>query len=298
MNRVHGLGEPRGPHYISPELAQAQQQASVTPQTPAVTATGTTRTRLWVAGLTIAALVGGVSGLAAARLFGDSSPAQGPGAYRLPVPTPGPVAGRDDLSEVAAKVLPSVVSIEVDNGSQHGAGSGFAIDREGHLLTNNHVLGGGGTVAVILSNGRRIAAKIVGRDARNDLAVLKIDPGAGVPPVSLASSSSAAVGDDVLAIGSPLGLAGTVTAGIVSALDREVEVGPGYRLRAIQTDAAINPGNSGGPLVNARGEVIGVNTTIATIAGTEGGSIGIGFAIPIDRAAQVAEGIIDGGSPR
>jgi putative serine protease PepD len=297
VNRVHGLGEPRGPHYISPDLAQAQQQASVT-QTPAVTATGTNRTRLIVAVLIIAALVGGVSGLAAARLFGDSSPAQGSGAYRLPVPTPGPVAGRDDLSEVAAKVLPSVVSIEVDNGSEHGAGSGFAIDREGHLLTNNHVLGGGGTVAVILNNGRRVAAKIVGRDARNDLAVLKIDPAAGVPPVSLASSSSAAVGDDVLAIGSPLGLAGTVTAGIVSALDREVEVGPGYRLRAIQTDAAINPGNSGGPLVNARGEVIGVNTTIATIAGTEGGSIGIGFAIPIDRAAQVAEGIIDGGSPR
>jgi putative serine protease PepD len=297
VNRVHGLGEPRGPHYISPDLAQAQQQASVT-QTPAVTATGTNRTRLIVAGLIIAALVGGVSGLAAARLFGDSSPAQGSGAYRLPVPTPGPVAGRDDLSEVAAKVLPSVVSIEVDNGSEHGAGSGFAIDREGHLLTNNHVLGGGGTVAVILNNGRRVAAKIVGRDARNDLAVLKIDPAAGVPPVSLASSSSAAVGDDVLAIGSPLGLAGTVTAGIVSALDREVEVGPGYRLRAIQTDAAINPGNSGGPLVNARGEVIGVNTTVATIAGTEGGSIGIGFAIPIDRAAQVAEGIIDGGSPR
>jgi S1-C subfamily serine protease len=297
VNRVHGLGEPRGPHYISPDLAQAQQQASVT-QTPAVTPTGTNRTRLIVAGLIIAALVGGVSGLAAARLFGDSSPAQGSGAYRLPVPTPGPVAGRDDLSEVAAKVLPSVVSIEVDNGSEHGAGSGFAIDREGHLLTNNHVLGGGGTVAVILNNGRRVAAKIVGRDARNDLAVLKIDPAAGVPPVSLASSSSAAVGDDVLAIGSPLGLAGTVTAGIVSALDREVEVGPGYRLRAIQTDAAINPGNSGGPLVNARGEVIGVNTTVATIAGTEGGSIGIGFAIPIDRAAQVAEGIIDGGSPR
>jgi S1-C subfamily serine protease len=297
VTRVHGLGEPRGPHYISPELAQTQQQTSATSETPAVTATGTARTRLIVAGLVIAALVGGVSGLAAARLFGDPSPAR-PGAYRLPVPTPGPVAGRDDLSEVAAKVLPSVVSIEVDNGGQQGAGSGFAIDREGHLLTNNHVLGSGGTVAVILNNGRRVAAKIVGRDARNDLAVLKIDPAAGVPPVSLASSSSAAVGDDVLAIGSPLGLAGTVTAGIVSALDREVEVGPGYRLRAIQTDAAINPGNSGGPLVNARGEVIGVNTTIATIAGTEGGSIGIGFAIPIDRAAQVAEGIIDGGSPR
>jgi putative serine protease PepD len=298
VNRAHGLGEPRGPHYISPELAQAQQQASATPETPAAAITGTTRTRLIVAGLAIAALVGGVSGLAAARLFGDPSPAR-PDAYRLPVPTPGPVAGRDDLSEVAAKVLPSVVSIEVVNGSEHGSGSGFAIDREGHLLTNNHVLGGGGgTVAVILNNGRRLEAKIVGRDARNDLAVLKIDPAAGVPPVSLASSTSAAVGDDVLAIGSPLGLAGTVTAGIVSALDREVEVGPGYRLRAIQTDAAINPGNSGGPLVNARGEVIGVNTTIATIAGTDGGSIGIGFAIPIDRAAQVAEGIIGGGSPR
>jgi S1-C subfamily serine protease len=297
VNRAHGLGEPRGPHYISPELAQAQQQASATPETPAAALTGTTRPRLIVAGLVIAALVGGVSGLAAARLFGDPSPAR-PNTYRLPVPTPGPVAGRDDLSEVAAKVLPSVVSVEVVNGSEHGAGSAFAIDREGHLLTNNHVLGGGGTVAVILNNGRRVEAKIVGRDARNDLAVLKIDPAAGVPPVSLASSTSAAVGDDVLAIGSPLGLAGTVTAGIVSALDREVEVGPGYRLRAIQTDAAINPGNSGGPLVNARGEVIGVNTTIATIAGTEGGSIGIGFAIPIDRAAQVAEGIIDGGSPR
>jgi S1-C subfamily serine protease len=297
VNRPHGLGEPRGPHYISPELAQPQQQASITPETPPVTATGTTRTRLIVTGLVIASLVGGVSGLAAARLFGDPSPAR-QDAYRLPVPTPGPVAGRDDLSEVAAKVLPSVVSIEVDNGSEHGAGSGFAIDREGHLLTNNHVLGGGGTVAVILNNGRRVAAKIVGRDEHNDLAVLKIDPAAGVPPIPLASSSSAAVGDDVLAIGSPLGLAGTVTAGIVSALDREVEVGPGYRLRAIQTDAAINPGNSGGPLVNARGEVIGVNTTIATIAGTESGSIGIGFAIPIDRAAQVAEGIIDGGSPR
>ena len=298
MNRVHGLGEPRGPHYISPELAQAKQPASAIPDPLADPAAGPARTRLIVVGLIIAALVGGVSGLAAARLFGDPSPTQGRDAYRLPVPTPGPVAGRDDLSEVAAKVLPSVVSIEVDNGDQHGAGSGFAIDREGHLLTNDHVLDGGGTVAVILNNGRRIAAKIVGRDARNDLAVLKIDPAAGVPPVPLASSSSAAVGDDVLAIGSPLGLAGTVTAGIVSALDREVEVGPGYRLRAIQTDAAINPGNSGGPLVNARGEVIGVNTTIATIAGSEGGSIGIGFAIPIDRAAQVAEGIIDGGSPR
>jgi S1-C subfamily serine protease len=255
--------------------------------------------RLVVVGLTLAALVGGVSGLAAARLFDDPAPGQQSArAYRLPVPTPGPVAGRDDLSEVAARVLPSVVSIDVSDGTGHETGSGFAIDDQGHLLTNNHVIERAGTIEVILNNGRRIEATVVGRDARNDLAVLQIDPAVGVPPVSLASSKSAAVGDDVLAIGSPFGLAGTVTAGIVSALDREVEVGPGYRLRAIQTDAAINPGNSGGPLVNARGEVIGVNTSIATIAGADTGSIGIGFAIPIDRAAQVAEGIIDGGSPR
>ena len=298
MNRAHGLGEPRGPHYISPELARAARSGADPGGDRPDGAEGTSRLRLVVMGLALAALVGGVSGFAAARLFGDPAPAQQQGSYRLPVPTPGPVAGRDDLSDVASRVLPSVVSIETTDGSRRSTGSGFAVDDRGHLITNSHVIAGSTTVEVLLYNGRRVQATVVGRDVRNDLAVLQIDPASGVPPVRMASVSSAAVGDDVVAIGSPLGLTGTVTAGIVSALNRDVEVGSGYHVRAIQTDAAINPGNSGGPLVNARGEVIGVTTTIATLAGAEGGSIGIGFAIPIDRAATIAEGLINAGSPR
>jgi putative serine protease PepD len=121
--------------------------------------------------------------------------------------------------------------------------------------------------------------------------VLQVEPGSGLIPAMLARSADVRVGDQVLAIGSPLGLAGTVTSGIVSALDREVRLGNGGKQTALQTDASINPGNSGGPLVNVRGEVVGVNTVIATLS-RRGGNIGIGFAIPVDRAASVAERII------
>jgi putative serine protease PepD len=184
-----------------------------------------------------------------------------------------------------------VVSVQVTRGFSRAGGSGFVIDRSGHILTNNHVVASGGSVSIVLQSGRRLRATVVGRDATTDLAVLKVAQSAGLEPLTLGRSADASVGDQVLAVGSPLGLSGTVTAGIVSALDREVRLGS-ERGTALQTDAPINPGNSGGPLVNARGEVIGVNTAIATLGSQ--GSIGIGFAIPIDRAAQVADRIIRG----
>jgi len=150
----------------------------------------------------------------------------------------------------------------------------------------------GSGVSVVLDDGRRLPAEVVGTDEAYDLAVLAVADPAGLTPATLGRSADVRVGDQVLAVGSPLGLSGTVTAGIVSALDREVRLGNGGgRQTALQTDASINPGNSGGPLVNARGEVIGVNTAIATLRRSSG-SIGIGFAIPIDRAASVAERII------
>ncbi|MDF5757024.1 trypsin-like peptidase domain-containing protein, partial [Spongiactinospora sp. TRM90649] len=219
---------------------------------------------------------------AGARLTGGP-----PSPAALPRSTAGPVAAQaGGLGAVAARVLPSVVSVE----SGRGAGSGFVIDAAGHVLTNEHVVSGRSRVTVVFGDGRRAPARVVGSDAGNDLAVLAVDGTTGLTPAVLGRSADVAVGDQVLAVGSPLGLSGTVTSGIVSAVDRRVPFGAGGETTAVQTDASINPGNSGGPLVNARGEVIGVNTAI--LSSRSGGSIGIGFAIPIDRAADVAERII------
>ncbi|GAB3838610.1 hypothetical protein GCM10029963_04900 [Micromonospora andamanensis] len=183
-----------------------------------------------------------------------------------------------------------MVSVRVSTGGRGASGSGFLIDDRGHVVTNNHVVAGGGTIQVVGRDGRRLTARLVGRDPGTDIAVLRVDPGNGLRPLPLASAGRTRVGEPVLAVGSPLGLSGTVTAGIVSALDRPVRLGGGARQPAVQTDASINPGNSGGPLVNGRGEVVGVNTAIATLEGS--GNIGIGFAIPVERAAQVAQGLI------
>ncbi|NRQ38715.1 trypsin-like serine protease, partial [Nonomuraea sp. NN258] len=204
-------------------------------------------------------------------------------------PAPGgqPGGSPGGLSATAARVLPSVVSVDVGRGT----GSGFVVDGRGHVVTNAHVVSGAAEVTVVLHDGRRLPARVLGADDAEDLAVLVVDAAASPPAATLGRSADLSVGDQVLAIGSPLGLSGTVTAGIVSALDREVRLGGGARrTAAVQTDASINPGNSGGPLVNARGEVVGVNTAIASSRG--GGNIGIGFAIPIDRAAPIAERII------
>ena len=211
----------------------------------------------------------------------------------------------DSVAGVSARVLPSVVSIVVSGGGQQGTGSGFVLSADGLIITNNHVVesaADGGEIEVAFADGERVPATIVGRDASYDLAVLRVDA-QNLPPLPLGSSANVQVGDPVIAIGSPLGLAGTVTQGIVSAKDRPVTAGQGgddaSYISAIQTDAAINPGNSGGPLVNLAGEVVGVNSAIASLGGGpisgQTGSIGLGFAIPIDVARRTAEQLIQGG---
>jgi putative serine protease PepD len=212
-------------------------------------------------------------------------------------------------ASVAAKILPSVVSIEVRRGSGGDTGSGIVISSAGYILTNNHVIESalnGGKLSVVFHDKQSVRGEIVGRDRVSDLAVVRVRGVSGLQPAVLGSSASVAVGDPVIAVGSPLGLAGTVTSGIVSALDRPVEAGSADGtstddvIDAIQTDAAINPGNSGGPLVDGRGQVIGVNSAIATLSGDpigggQGGSIGLGFAIPIDQAKRIAQQIITQG---
>jgi putative serine protease PepD len=207
------------------------------------------------------------------------------------------------------------VSIQVDAGETSGSGSGIVISEDGQILTNNHVVAAaadGGSLSVTFSNGDRADAEVVGRDPASDLAVIQAEDVDGLTPATLGSSADLNVGDTVLAIGSPLGLDGSVSAGIVSALHRAISLqgeqspfGGGGQvvdnavIDAIQTDAAINPGNSGGALVDAEGRVVGINTAIASLAqGTtgQGGSIGLGFAIPIDSARDIADQLIEDGS--
>ena len=209
----------------------------------------------------------------------------------------------DSIAGIAQAVLPVVVSIDVTAGSGSGTGSGFVIRSnatESFILTNNHVATGVGSspeITVTFQDQSQISATIVGTDASYDLAVLKVDRG-NLPVAALGNSDSVVVGDATIAIGSPLGLTGTVTSGIVSALNRPVTAGDSADvsfISAIQTDAAINPGNSGGPLVNSRGEVIGVNSAIATTGSSvsgQSGSIGLGFAIPVNQARRVATELI------
>jgi putative serine protease PepD len=211
----------------------------------------------------------------------------------------------DSVAGIAKRVLPSVVSIEA-RGSDGGAtGSGFVIASDGYILTNNHVIAGavssGGKIVVRLQDGRSYDADVIGREASYDLAVLRIS-NKRLTALQFGDSEKVAVGDSVIAIGSPLGLSGTVTLGIISAKDRAVTAGESQGdnsfINALQTDAAINPGNSGGPLVDATGAVIGVNSAIASLGSSFGGptgSIGLGFAIPINQARKTAEQLIKTG---
>ncbi|MFI6477539.1 S1C family serine protease [Nonomuraea sp. NPDC050663] len=282
VSRPRGLGEPRGPEFVAGELGPPPVPVPVAG--PPGAAAGARRAPSRLLGtVLVAALAGGLAGAGGAYLA--APPAEGTAAQSLPRAAPLPSQSAQGLSATAARVLPSVVSVTVGR----GGGSGFVIDAAGHVLTNAHVVSGESRVTVILEDGSRRAANVLGVDEGEDLAVLELADAAGLTPAALGRSSDLRVGEQVLAIGSPLGLSGTVTGGIVSALDREVRLG-GTRKTAVQTDASINPGNSGGPLVNARGEVVGVNTAIASSRG--GGNIGIGFAIPIDRAAPIAERII------
>jgi len=219
------------------------------------------------------------------------------------VPVADSTSENPDWQAVTSAVAPSVVSIQVTTASGGGEGSGVVIDTEGHVLTNNHVVEGAqdDTVQVTLSDGRLYEAKIVGLDPTTDLAVVElVDPPSNLTPASFGDSDEVTVGESVLAVGNPLGLANTATTGIVSALDRPVAAsgadgGSTVVTNAIQIDAAINPGNSGGPLFNAQGEVIGITSSIATTS-SQSGSIGLGFAIPVNLAKNISAQLIEAGT--
>jgi putative serine protease PepD len=224
-------------------------------------------------------------------------------------------ADNGSVAAVAARLLPSTVQVLARGGpdgeSRGGAtGSGFVMDDNGHVITNNHVVAdatGDGELTVVDNDGRRHAARIVGRSPVYDVAVLDVAGAHSLPPAALGSSDSMRVGETVVAVGSPLGLSSTVTSGIVSAVDRPVTTGSSDDsdessfINALQTDAAINPGNSGGPLVNMRGQVVGVNSAIATVGpslGGESGNIGVGFAIPMEQVQVTAAQILRTGRAR
>ncbi|MFB9742152.1 trypsin-like peptidase domain-containing protein [Pseudonocardia sulfidoxydans] len=248
----------------------------------------------------VAALVGGgVGGYVGYRLADRGQPAASSGNVLnepLPDVDQNPAA-QGPVEAVATRVLPSTVQLRVSGARSEGEGSGMILSADGLILTNNHVVAGaanGGSVTAVFQDGRSVPATIVGRDPSSDLAVVRATDVNGLTPIELGNSDSVRVGQPVVAFGSPLGLGGTVTTGIISALDRAVGVGDELAgsdptvFSALQTDAAINPGNSGGPLVDMQGRVVGINSAIAT-TGSQGGSIGVGFAIPINSAKRIAQ---------
>lgn len=304
---------PSAPPTSSRPLASAPTETAPTETAPSAGngKPGAPRARLGGARVTgilvLALLVGLVGGFAGDRLSGATS--DGETSARLPVATGDAEAAsgfdrpEGSLAATAAEVLPSVVSFEVTGSDDsRSSGSGFVLREDGYVLTNDHVVAagtGGGEVVVVLADGSEHEGDVVGRTSDYDLAVVKIDVD-GLTPLTLGDSDGVVVGDEVLAVGAPLGLDSTVTSGIVSALHRPVQAGDQATtafIDAIQTDAAINPGNSGGPLVNAAGEVIGINSAIAQPPGAmqATGSIGLGFAIPANQVRTTAEQLIESG---
>jgi putative serine protease PepD len=264
---------------------------------------------LSVAAILAAGAVGGVTGALVGRADNSTviPSASTPISQNVGTNTP------TDVSGIASKVLPSVVQVNVQTATAQGIGSGVILTADGKILTNNHVVSGANQVQVVLNDGRTFDATVLGTDPASDLAVIQLKGASGLTPATLGDSSSLKIGDEVVAVGSPGGLQGTVTSGIVSALNRDVNVGPeqGSRnpltrngtsqttsYKAIQTDASINQGNSGGPLVNAAGQVVGINSAIySPVSSADGsaGSVGIGFAIPINTAKTVINQIVGNG---
>ncbi|MBM7787076.1 S1C family serine protease [Tenggerimyces flavus] len=292
------LGTPvRGPDFLAPPR-HAVPPPSPTPEWPApstpagvVDAPPRSR-RAFLGTIALAVLAGGVGGAASAAVLGRDGQAPVDRAVELPQVT-APRTAPGSVADAATAVLPSVVSVRARSSRGQATGSGFVLDSAGNVLTNAHVVENASSVSLVLADQRTVSATIVGTDSANDIAVLRTSA-SNLRPATLGRSSQLRVGETVLAVGSPLGLEGTVTAGIVSTVSRQASIGDsGRRQTVIQTDAAINPGNSGGPLVNSAGQVVGVNTAIATLGRQSGGNIGIGFAIPIDRATSIADGLID-----
>ncbi|MYS79703.1 PDZ domain-containing protein [Streptomyces sp. SID5474] len=274
-----------------------------------------------VAAVVAALLAGGVGGGVGAWIVErDDKPASaGVGPSSSPVDPASLNRSPTSVAGIAKQAVPSTVTIKTKGkvsgqGTESGTGAGFVYDKQGHILTNNHVVSlaaAGGELSVTFSDGTTKPAKIVGRAEGYDLAVIKVDDmPTNIQPLPLGDNDKVAVGDPVIAIGAPFTLSNTVTTGIVSAKDRPVASGDQQKvsyMNAIQTDAAINPGNSGGPLLNAAGEVIGINSAIRSTGGgggqspfgqqQESGSIGLGFAIPINQARWVADTLIQGNKP-
>lgn len=259
-----------------------------------------------VLSLIVALVAGGVGGAVGYQLAGGQSGANS--ALDAPIPGTSAVSNvpAGSVEQVAQRVTPSVVQLRVRGPQVAAEGSGVVLSADGLILTNNHVVepaaNGDGTIVAVLFDGRSVPVQIVGRAPSFDLAVVRAQNVNNLNPVQLGSSSSVRVGQEVVAIGSPLGLSGTVTSGIISALERPVRAGgegsgQDTVLDALQTDAAINPGNSGGPLTDMQGRVIGINSAIASLGAGNGqvGSIGLGFAIPIDQARRIANELVHTG---
>ena len=305
-------GAPQQPGMPGPHQPQSPQKRS---RAGALTA----------GALAVAVVSAGIGG-GVATLVRSDRPAIGSSASGVAPSVPAASLPAGSVEQVAAKVVPSVVKLETDMGRASEEGSGIILSTDGLIMTNNHVVAaasggpggpggpggqGGAQTKVTFADGRTTPFTIVGADPSSDIAVVRAQGASGLTPITLGSSTNLRVGQDVVAVGSPLGLEGTVTNGIISALNRPVAAGGDAQnqnsvLDAIQTDAAINPGNSGGALVNMNGELIGVNSAIATLGadtggggpqgGPQSGSIGLGFAIPVDQAKRIADELIQNGT--
>jgi len=312
----------RGPH--DPYRGAPQAQGMPGPHLPPVPRKRSRAGALTIGALAIALVSAGVGG-GVATLVRPDRPTISTSAIGAAPTVPAASLPAGSVEQVAAKVVPSVVKLETDMGKQSEEGSGIILSSDGLILTNNHVVaaakdGSAGAPSgpsdapgapaptqtkVTFADGNTTTFTVVGTDPSSDIAVVRAQGASGLTPITLGSSGNLRVGQDVVAIGSPLGLEGTVTTGIVSALNRPVAAGGDAQnqntvLDAIQTDAAINPGNSGGALVNMNGELVGVNSAIATLGGesasSQSGSIGLGFAIPVDQAKRIADELIQNGT--
>ncbi len=294
-----GPGTPGGPPYFGGPAPQDSPPAG----RPHRTFGG----GLVAAVLAGALVVGGAAGLGGAAVYDVLNGESSTPTSSAVVATKDTPAKAGSIQAVAGTVLPSVVKINVRGAQGAGSGSGVILSSDGEILTNYHVVelaGNGGAVSVSFANGKTVPANIVGTDPLTDLAIIKAEGVSGLKPATLGKSGNLDVGEQVVAIGSPFGLESTVTSGIVSALNRPVSIsGQGSidtAYPAIQTDAAINPGNSGGPLVNMQGQVVGINSSIRSVSSAtsgEAGSIGLGFAIPLDEAMPIVDQLKNGQTP-
>ncbi|MCS4490016.1 trypsin-like peptidase domain-containing protein [Corynebacterium sp. ES2794-CONJ1] len=310
---IHPERDPRFEQVVNPYAQPIVAQQTPDPQSLA-TPKRTIGVRSAIA-LALAAAVGSgtLTGIYATQLStNNQSQGQVIAALNAPVShgvTPDMPTG--GVQEVAAKVLPAVVSLKVSDSTGVSEGSGSVLSPDGYILTNNHVVEGTAgdphrtLITVVFNDGRRMQARFVAGDPNTDVAVVKIDDVQDLPVMSFGDSSSIQVGQPVVAVGAPLGLSSTVTTGVISAINRPVrassrDLGQSSLIDAIQTDAAINPGNSGGPLVDMNGNQIGINSMIASIPhnGDSAGSIGLGFAIPANFAKRVAQQLIESGEAK